>query len=219
MMKEKIFYITTLGMLLSACSPSNLPPKSTHNVPSEFNQLSYTPSNNTKPSFTSNSMENKQNFSEVKTEISSYTTPILTSDKKRYHNITLVRDRLNGYILKNGETFSYNEVCGPYGKKDGFQKADIQTGKGKTKKEYGGGVCQLSSTLYNAVKDLDIEIIERHHHSTPVNYVPKNQDATISLANNLDFKFTNVTGYDLSFRVTSTEDSLTVCVDSITKTP
>ena len=147
--------------------------------------------------------------------LSSYTTEIKTTDPDRYHNITLVRDRLNGYILRNGEEFSYNNVCGPYGPDDGFEEATILLSNGEHDEGYGGGVCQLSSTLYNAIKDLNIKITERHHHSAPVGYVPENQDATISLSSGLDFKFINQTGHDLQFQSTSTEDEITVEVYQI----
>ena len=146
------------------------------------------------------------------TPLASYTTKILTTDKNRYHNITLVRDRLDGFILKNNEIFSFNKVCGPYGKDDGFKEATILLSNGKEDKGYGGGVCQLSTTLYNAVKDLKIQITERHNHSAPVAYVPLNQDATVSLQSDLDFKFKNISGKDLRFEATSTPDSLTVAI-------
>lgn len=143
--------------------------------------------------------------------LSTFSTPILTSDPNRYHNITLVRDRLNGYVLKNNESFSFNEVCGPYGQDDGFKEATILLSNGKEDKGYGGGVCQLSTTLYNAIKKIDnVEITERHQHSTPVAYVPKDQDATVSLQSNLDLKFKNVSGKNLRFESDSTENSLTV---------
>lgn len=144
--------------------------------------------------------------------LSSFTTPILTSDPNRYHNIKIVRDRLNGYVLKNNETFSFNNVCGPYGESDGFKEATILLSNGKEDKGFGGGVCQLSTTLYNAVKDIDVDITERHNHSIPVAYAPANLDATVSLQSNLDFKFKNVSGKNLRFKTSSTENSLTVSV-------
>ena len=206
MNKIKIFSLIYIMLNLTACSlPNNDKQDSLHN-PESIDRLSYS------------SPSTKQATISLPTKklLSTYTSPILTTDKNRYHNITLVRDRLNGYILENNATFSYNQVCGPYGKKDGFKKAMIQIGKGKQKKDYGGGVCQLSSTLYNAVKDLSIDITERHHHSTPVNYVPKNDDATVSLKTGLDFQFINRTGYPIEFSVSSTEKELTVSVYQIT---
>ena len=197
----KLLITIFLSLLLIACDEQrNLKKDSEHN-PDSVNRLSFSAPNTY--------FENTTKTT-TKTLLSTYTTPILTKDKNRYHNITIVRDRLNGYVLNNDETFSYNHVCGPYGKKDGFRKAIIQIGKGKKTKDYGGGVCQLSSTLYNVVKNLEIEITERHHHSTPVNYVPQNEDATVSLKTGLDFQFINRTGYPIEFSVSSTEDELTV---------
>ena len=115
-------------------------------------------------------------------------------------------------MLANNETFSFNTVCGPYGKDDGFKEATILLSNGKEDKGYGGGVCQLSTTLYNAVKDIDVEIVERHHHSIPVAYVEKNQDATVSLQSDLDFKFKNISGKNLRFETNAIADSLTVYV-------
>ena len=104
------------------------------------------------------------------------------------------------------------KFVGPFGKDSGYKKANILLSDGSSAKGYGGGVCQLSGTLYNAVKDLNIDITERHHHSAPVAYLPKNEDATVSLRSNLDFKFKNTSGKDLEFKSESTDKSLTVSV-------
>ncbi len=148
----------------------------------------------------------------VSPALNTYSTQILTTDSNRYNNIKIVADKLNGFILNPGQTFSFNEVCGPYGKDDGFLEATILLSDGTEDKGYGGGVCQLSSTLYNAIKDLNIEITERHHHSSPVAYVPKGEDATVSLQSNLDFKFVNNYEYPIRFETSHTPKSLTVSV-------
>ncbi|MBQ8299042.1 MAG: VanW family protein [Clostridia bacterium] len=147
--------------------------------------------------------------------LSTYSTEILTDDDNRYNNIKIVADRLNNYVLEPGEEFSFNNVCGPYGKDDGFLEATILLSNGEEDKGYGGGVCQLSSTLYNAVNALDLEITEHHHHSSPVAYVPKNQDATVSLQSNLDFKFKNSFDYPIKFRTSHDPNNLTVFIDRI----
>lgn len=144
--------------------------------------------------------------------LNSYSTKILTTDTNRYNNISIVADRLHEYELPAGSEFSYNEVCGPYGQSDGFLEADILLSDGTETKGFGGGVCQLSSTLYNAVKDLDVTIIEHHHHSSPVAYVPVNQDATVSLQSDLDFKFTNNYPNTLIFKTSHDPNNLTVSV-------
>ena len=143
--------------------------------------------------------------------LSSYSTKILTNDENRYNNIKIVADKLNGFILAPGTGFSFNDELGPYGKDDGFLEAKILLSNGEESTGYGGGVCQLSTTLYNAVKDLeDIEITEHHNHSTPVAYAPKNQDATVSLQSGLDFKFINNYDYPLRFETSHDPNNLTV---------
>lgn len=148
-------------------------------------------------------------------ELSSFSTKILTNDNNRYNNISIVADRLNNYVLKPGETFSFNKVCGPYGASDGFLEATILLSDGTHDKGYGGGVCQLSSTLYNAIKNLNVKITERHHHSVPVAYVPKNEDATVSLQSNLDFKFINNSGKSLKFTTSHDPNNLKVVVEEV----
>lgn len=145
-------------------------------------------------------------------ELASYTTKILTSDNNRYNNIKIVSEKLNGYVLYPNENFSFNEVCGPYGSGEGFLEATILLSDGKESKGFGGGVCQLSSTLYNAIKNLKVEITERHQHSSPVAYVPLNEDATVSLQSGLDFRFTNKYDYPIKFECKSTPDKLSVSV-------
>lgn len=135
--------------------------------------------------------------------LASYSTPLQNSSDERINNIEIVCDRLNDYILKPKETFSYNNVVGPFGPSDGFEEAPILLSDGTKKDGYGGGVCQLSSTLYNVVKNIqNIDITERHHHSVPVSYVPEGEDATVSLQSNLDFKFVNNNNYSILFKAT-----------------
>lgn len=94
-------------------------------------------------------------------------------------------------------------------------EANILLSDGSHDKGYGGGVCQLSSTLYNAVKNLDVKITERHNHSVPVAYAPKNEDATVSLQSNLDFKFVNNSSKSLKFITSHDPDNLKVVVEEV----
>ena len=144
--------------------------------------------------------------------LSSYSTKILTTDSNRYNNISIVADRLHEYELPAGEEFSFNEVCGPYGQADGFLEAKILLSDGSETLGFGGGVCQLSSTLYNTIKNLNVTITEHHHHSAPVAYVPANQDATVSLQSNLDFKFKNNYSNALIFKTNHDPNNLSVSV-------
>lgn len=143
--------------------------------------------------------------------LGSYSTKVYTKTQDRQKNLKIVCEKLSGTILAPNQEFSYNETCGPYNKENGFGKATVFVGNGIEKQDYGGGVCQLSSTLYNAVKDLNVEITERHLHSKKVYYVPDGQDATVSYGN-LDFKFKNNNDYSLYFESNSNAETVNVYV-------
>ena len=106
----------------------------------------------------------------------------------RGHNIMLAASSLNNYLLAPGEVFSFNKATMPRDAEHGYKMAPIIVG-GSVIPGYGGGVCQVSTTLYNAVKRAGLEVVERFPHSRPVGYVPKGMDATVS--DYLDFKFRN----------------------------
>ena len=151
------------------------------------------------------------------TLLAKFSTPLQGSSDERINNIEIVCERLNNYILKPNETFSYNNVTGPFGPSDGFEEAPILLSNGKKEEGYGGGVCQLSSTLYNVVKVLkNVPIIERHHHSAPVSYVKNGQDATVSLQSNLDFQFKNNNDYPIQFKASCENNSVNVWAYQVT---
>lgn len=111
------------------------------------------------------------------------------SKKNRVFNINKAAEIINGYILEPGESFSFNSVLGPRTEKTGWKAAGAIS-EGKSVQETGGGICQVSSTAYNAVLMADLQIDERHPHSWPLSYIPAGQDATISTGGP-DFVFTN----------------------------
>ena len=126
-----------------------------------------------------------------------YTTSFSDSTKNRKYNIRFGADKINGTILKPGEVFSANDTLGKRTRKNGWKNAGAYEG-GEVVQQAGGGVCQLSSTLYNAVLYADLEIVERRNHSMPVHYVMRGRDATInSVGNIIDFKFRNNTSGDI----------------------
>lgn len=145
--------------------------------------------------------------------IASFTTKVYTKTSDRLKNLDIVCDRLSGTILEPGEEFSYNDTCGPYNKEQGFGKATVFI-NGEEVQEYGGGVCQLSSTLYNALKNLNIDFLERHNHSKDVYYVPRNEDATVSYGS-LDFRFKNNESYPIKIEAHSNENEVTVSIYKI----
>lgn len=117
------------------------------------------------------------------------TTSLSGSNSNRKANVTLATSTINGYILLPGETFSFNDFVGDTTIDKGYAYAGGYEG-GEQVQTPGGGVCQVSTTLYNAALLAGIEITERYCHSMPVTYVPRGMDAAVSYgAKNL--KITN----------------------------
>ena len=132
------------------------------------------------------------------TLLSTFTTSFNGSTlgrKNRVNNMALAVSRINGAVLAAGEEFSMNETILDRTKENGYFLAPAIR-NGTYEKEYGGGVCQVSSTLFNAVMMADLPVTERHHHSWPMTYVPIGRDATISTGYK-DFKFVNDTEGEL----------------------
>lgn len=123
--------------------------------------------------------------------LSDYTTSFDPNLKERTLNIKLAAKAIDGMVVKPGEVFSFNYTVGPRTVEAGYQEAMIIEGNAFVP-GLGGGVCQVSSTLYNAVQlaSPSLSVVERSRHSLPVTYVPPGQDATVAYPN-LDFKFRN----------------------------
>ena len=126
--------------------------------------------------------------------ISAYTTNT-TNNKNRNTNIQLSAAAINGITVLPGEIFSFNGATGERTAEKGYKEAAAIAG-GQSRDEIGGGVCQTSSTLFNAVARADLEIIERNPHAWPSNYVEKGFDATVNWPG-LDFKFRNNTEWPI----------------------
>lgn len=128
-----------------------------------------------------------------KQTLSKYTTIYDAGNTSRSTNIAIATRTINGTIILPGETFSYNKVLGNTTKEKGYQLGGAYVG-GKVVQAYGGGICQVSTTLYNAVLYANLEIVERYNHSYAVSYVPAGRDATVSYGGK-DFKFKNTRTY------------------------
>lgn len=126
--------------------------------------------------------------------ISSYTTKT-TSNNNRNTNIQLSAQAINGTTVLPGEIFSFNGATGERTAAKGYKEAAAIAG-GQSRDEIGGGVCQTSSTLFNAVARADLEIVERSPHAWPSSYVEKGFDATVNWPG-LDFKFKNNTDWPI----------------------
>ena len=142
-------------------------------------------------------------------EISSFSTKIFTKDSSRQNNITITCSTLNDTDIANGQTFSFCNTVGRATPSKGYTKADIFT-NGKKTKGYGGGNCQISTTLYNAVlKVPSLKVTERHEHSKKVPYIQSGKDAAVSYGS-YDFKFVNNTGNTIRIKASHTADSVTI---------
>lgn len=118
-----------------------------------------------------------------------YFQTTVTGSGQRFHNIEMAAKEINYYLLWPGERFSFNEAVGPRTIERGYQPAPVIMG-GEWDIDYGGGVCQTASTLYNTVLSAKLSVIERHPHSQEVSYVKPGQDAAVSYGY-LDLKFVN----------------------------
>ncbi|MGM7722448.1 VanW family protein [Metabacillus sp. Hm71] len=130
--------------------------------------------------------------------IGSYKTTFDPSVKGRSENIALSANTINQIILGPGDRFYFNLVVGERTPERGYQKAKEIVNK-QFVEGIGGGICQTSSTLYNAVDEAGLEILELHSHSLSVGYVPAGRDATVSWGGP-DFKFMNNKDYPVMIK-------------------
>ena len=121
--------------------------------------------------------------------ISSFSTYFNSRNLNRSHNISLASKAINHYIVLPGEKFSFNEVLGERTVNKGYKRAPVIV-SGELSEGVGGGICQVSSTLFNAVDRAGLTILKRYSHSKQVGYVPPGRDATVSW-HGPDFTFRN----------------------------
>lgn len=126
----------------------------------------------------------------IETEISTFSTD-LQGDEARLNNIRVTCNTINGTVINPGETFSFNNIVGKPSEDKGYQEADVIVDT-HVEKGFGGGNCQVSTTIYNACLNLqELEIIERNPHKKSVYYIEEGKDASVSYSGGLDFKFKN----------------------------
>lgn len=127
--------------------------------------------------------------------LSTYSTRYSTRDRDRTTNLQLAASKINGTVLMPGETFSYNQVVGERTIAAGYKEAPIYV-EGEVVDGLGGGICQITSTLYNAVLYANLEIVERSNHQFVPSYVKASRDATV-VYGSIDFKFKNNRDYPI----------------------
>lgn len=142
--------------------------------------------------------------------LASYSTSFASSDSNRAANVVLAASKINGVVLNPGERFSYNKIVGPRTVAAGFKIAHVYEGD-RVVDGVGGGICQVSSTLYNTVLLSDLKIVSRTNHSMPVAYVPMGRDATVSYGS-IDFVFENNKNYPVRIVSKSANRNLTIAI-------
>ena len=128
-------------------------------------------------------------------ELGTYTTRYDPTNKNRSNNLEISAKKINGTIIMPGETFSYNQTVGERTIAEGYKEAGAYSG-GRVVQDVGGGICQTSSTLYNAVLLANLEIVDRSNHQFLTSYVPAGRDATVAWGS-IDFQFKNTREYPI----------------------
>ena len=147
---------------------------------------------------------------DIKSVVSHFSTRFSTGDVNRSDNIKLACSRIDNRILLPGEEFSMNEALGPRTLENGYKEAPIIL-KSELIAGTGGGVCQVSSTLYNTVLLAGLEITERAHHSMPLTYISPGRDATIN-EDSIDFRFINSSDYPICLQTDISGSILNISV-------
>lgn len=131
-------------------------------------------------------------------ELSRFITRYDESNTNRSTNIKLSSEKIDGTVLMPGETFSYNKTVGERTIRAGYKEAAVYVG-GKIVNGIGGGICQVSSTLYNAALQANLDIISRRNHYFITAYVSPSRDATVAYGS-IDFKFKNTRTYPIKIQ-------------------
>lgn len=140
--------------------------------------------------------------------LATYSTTYASSNVSRSTNISLATKSINNFILMPDETFSYNGTVGQRTAARGYKEAGVYV-NGEVTTGLGGGICQVSSTLYNSVLLSNLEVVARSNHTFEPSYVPAGQDATVSWGAP-DFKFKNNRNYPVKIVATASSGKITV---------
>jgi vancomycin resistance protein YoaR len=144
----------------------------------------------------------------IERKIAEFTTSFQTSGSGRSHNVTAAAKALNETLLMPGDIFEYGKIVSKAEKDYGYREAPVIV-KGKLVPGIGGGICQVSSTLYNAILMAGLDVVERRNHSLVVHYLPPGLDATFA-DGYVNFRFRNSTGKQLLIRTVVLDKHMTV---------
>ncbi|HZG70618.1 MAG TPA: VanW family protein [Chondromyces sp.] len=152
-------------------------------------------------------------LADIRTQkIGNYVTYFNATNKERSHNISLAAKSINNHVVFPGETFSFNEVVGKRTAEKGYMRAPVII-RGELSEGLGGGICQVSSTLFNAVNNARMHIVERYSHSRTVPYVPPGRDAAVSWYGP-DFRFKNKYNQPILIQAKTYGGSISIIISS-----
>ena len=143
-------------------------------------------------------------------KIATYSTHYNSGDRTRTQNLNNAVSKVNNIVVPSGEVFSFNQTVGKRTVTAGYETAKVVS-NGEFVDGLGGGVCQVSSTLFECVLRTNAEIVERNHHTLKVTYVPLGGDATVQW-NNKDFKFKNTSSSDFRIKMSCSSGTLTCSI-------
>lgn len=150
----------------------------------------------------------------VETVLAEFYTTIKSRASNRLNNIQITCSKLNGTTVESGKSFSFCQTVGKATEEKGYKKADVIVDKQVTQ-ALGGGNCQVSSTLYNAIlKVSDFKVTERHPHGKKVNYVPEGKDAAVSYGSK-DLKFVNNTSNTIKIYASTDNKKVSIKIVSV----
>ena len=213
-----LIIIFVLGFFIYKSSTNKNPNYSsnyTAEKTSSDGNLNYIINSDTTDNITNDSNNSSKSNSFKSETISKFSTKLPKDTKARYSNIDLACKTLNDTIVKSGDTFSLWNVLGCPTKEKGYRKAKAFTSNGNIRYSYGGGICQVSTTVYNALLKVDeIKILERHEHSRDVVYIKDGKDAAVSY-NSADLKFKNNLDYDIKLKATVKDNKIIIKIEKL----
>lgn len=216
-MKKNFLTIALLVFLLSGCGNSDNPKIENNNL-SNFENESNIEKTSLEQNIYNNQITEEPAIKEVKPKeekLSEFSTKIYDKTDERQKNVEITCSTLNEQIVKKGEEFSFTNVIGKATPNKGYEKAKIFDKQGNVEEGYGGGICQVSTTLYNAVKDISgITITERHDHSNTVPYAKKGNDAAVAHGS-YDFKFINDTDSDIIIHAETNSSNVIITINKL----
>ncbi len=151
----------------------------------------------------------REELAQVKDVLGRFSTSYASSNKNRQGNIKVGSSKMSGILLYPGDEFSAIEAGGPFDKESGYLEAGAYL-NGRIVESFGGGICQVTTTLYNAVLRAELEVTSRYNHSMTVSYVEPGEDAAIASSADKDLKFVNSTDYPIYIDAYTTEDKTLV---------